>query len=144
MDVILIFGSQTKEQHHTIIVWVLDILCRHWLYLKAEKCTFGQPMVEYLGLILLEGHVEMDPIRVAGICDWLTPTGVIEVQSFVGFVNFYWQFIQDSHVDKPLHQLTKKGEAWRWTKAEQEVFEELKQLIMSTPILIQPDKDMQF
>src|SRR5882724_1646094 len=40
MDNILIFSGQTKEEHHTIVVWVLDILCRHWLYLKAEKCTF--------------------------------------------------------------------------------------------------------
>jgi len=65
MDDILIFGGQKKEEHHTIVVWILDILCRHWLYLKAKKCTFGQPMVEYLGLILSEGHVEMDPVKVA-------------------------------------------------------------------------------
>jgi len=61
----------------------------------------------------------MDPIKVAGVCDWLTPSSVTEVQSFVGFVNFYWCFIQDdSHVAKPLHQLTKKGETWRWTEDE--------------------------
>jgi|SRR5882724_590241 len=89
MDVILIFGGQTKEQHHTIIVWVLDILCRHWLYLKTERCMFGQPMVEYLDFFLLEGCVEIDPIKVAGICDWLTLTSVTKVQLFVGFVNFY-------------------------------------------------------
>ena len=41
MNDILIFGGQNKEQHHTIIAQVIDILCRHWLYLKAEKCTFG-------------------------------------------------------------------------------------------------------
>jgi len=94
------------------------------LYLKAEKCTFGQPTVEYLGLILSEGCVEMDPIKVAGIHDWLTPTSMTKVQSFVRFINFYWQFIQDfSHVAKSLHQLTKKGEAWRWTEAEQEAFD---------------------
>src|SRR5882724_11233804 len=69
MDDILIFGGQTKKEHHTIVVWVLDIICRHQLYLKAEKCTFGQPTVEYLGLVLLEGHVEMDPVKVAGIHD---------------------------------------------------------------------------
>src|SRR5882724_8975597 len=63
MDDILIFGGQTKEQHHEVVVQVLDILCKHHLYLKAEKCTFEQPMVEYLGLILLEGHVEMDPVK---------------------------------------------------------------------------------
>jgi len=43
-----------------------------------------------------------------------------------------------------LHQHTKKGEAWRWTEAEQEAFKELKQLIMLTPTLIQPNQDMQF
>ena len=52
MNDILIFGGQTKEQHHAILIWVLDILHRYWVCLKAEKCTFGQPMVEYLGLIL--------------------------------------------------------------------------------------------
>jgi len=90
----LIFGGQTKEEHHTIVVWVLDILCRHWLHLKAKKCTFRQPMVEYLGLILSEGHVEMDPVNVAGVCDWPTLRNVTEVQSFIGFVNFYWPFIR--------------------------------------------------
>src|SRR5882724_8234358 len=75
--------------------------------------------VDYLSLILLEGHVEMDPIKVAGICDWLTLTSMIEVQSFIRCVNLYQQFIQHFlHVAKPLHQLTKKGEAWRYTEAE--------------------------
>src|SRR5882724_13352830 len=103
MDDILIFGGQTKEEHNTIVVWVLDILCRHRLYLKAEKCTFGQPMVEYLGLILSEGRVEMDPVKVAGLCDWLTPRNVTKFQSFIGFVDFYRRFIQDFlHIAKPL------------------------------------------
>src|SRR5882724_13239814 len=127
MDDFLIFGGQTKEEHHTIVVWVLDILRRHQLYLKAEKFTFGQPMVEYLRLILLEGRVEMDPVKVAGIHDWLTPRNITKVQSFIRFVNFYWRFIQDFlHIAKPLHQLTKKGEVWKWAKDEWKAFEELK------------------
>src|SRR5882724_8536058 len=52
MDDILIFSSWNKEQHDAIVVWVLDILQQHCLYLKAEKCTFEQPMVQYIGLIL--------------------------------------------------------------------------------------------
>src|SRR5882724_2972719 len=95
MNDIFIFGGQTKEEHHTIVVRVLDILHRHQLYLKAEKCTFGQPMVEYLGLILSEGCVEMVPVKVAGVQDWPTPRNVTKVQSFIGFVNFYQRFIQD-------------------------------------------------
>src|SRR5882724_2603617 len=89
MDDILIFGSWMKEQHHTIVVKVLDILQKHSFYLKVEKCIFEQPRVEYLGLIISEGHIEMDLVKVAGIQDLLTPKNVTEVQSFVGFVNFY-------------------------------------------------------
>src|SRR5882724_1166820 len=73
MDYILICGSQTKEQYHEIVVQVLNILHKHHLYLKVEKCTFEQPPVEYLGLILSEGHIEMDLVKVAGVQVWLTP-----------------------------------------------------------------------
>src|SRR5882724_13049483 len=80
MDDILIFGSQTKEQHHGIVVWVLYILHKHHLYLKAENCTFEQPMVKYLVLILSEGHIEIDPVKVTGVQDWPVPRNVTEVQ----------------------------------------------------------------
>src|SRR5882724_8278255 len=143
MDDILIFGSQTQEQHHKIVVRVLNILCKHHLYLKAEKCTFEQLTVEYLGLILLEGRMEMDPVKVAGVRNWPTPRNVTEVHSFVRFVNFYRHFVQDFlHVIKPLHQLTKKGEEWQWANEEQASFEELKCLITSTLILVQPNQDV--
>ena len=82
----------------------------------------------------------MDPVKVAGVHNWPTLRNVTEVQSFIGFINFYWQFIQDfSHIAKPLHQLTKKGEAWKWAEEERKAFEELKRLITSTPILVQPE-----
>src|SRR5882724_10812418 len=117
---ILIFSGQTQEQHREIVVRVLDILRKHCLYLKAEKCTFEQPTVKYLGLILLKGHMEMEPVKVAGVRDWLTPRNVTEVQSFIGVINLYRCFVQDfSHVAKPLHQLTKKGEEWQWADEEQ-------------------------
>jgi len=67
----------------------------------VEKCIFEQPRVEYISLILSEGHVEMDQVEVAGIQDWLTPKNVTEVQSFIGFINFYQQNF--SHVSTPLH-----------------------------------------
>src|SRR5882724_10415963 len=145
MDDILIFGGQTREQHHGIVVRVLNILRKHRLYLKAEKCTFEQPTVEYLGLILSEGCMEMDPVKVAGVRDWPTHRNVTEVQSFVRFINFYRCFVQDfSHVAKPLHQLTKKGKEWRWADEEQASFEELKRLVTSTLILVQPNQNAPF
>ena len=78
-----------------------------------EKCTFECSMVEYLGLVLLEGRVEMDPIKIAGVRDWPTLKNITKVLSFIGFVNFYHRFIPEfSHVASPLHCLTKKVEPW--------------------------------
>src|SRR5882724_9291447 len=67
IDNILIFGGQMKEQHHTIIVNVLNIFQKHRLYLKTEKCILEQLRVKYLSLILSEGCIEMDPVKVAGV-----------------------------------------------------------------------------
>ena len=128
-----------------MVTQVLDVLQRHRLYLKAEKCSFECSTVEYLGLVLSEGHVEMDPIKIAGIQDWLTPKNVTKVQSFVGFVNFYHRFIPDfSHVAGPLHCLTKKEELWQWTRPEDSAFQELKTLVTSAPVLILPNQDACF
>src|SRR6266481_10009168 len=88
MDDILVF-TQTVEHHQKVVSLVLEVLWKHQLYLKAEKCSFECPTVEYLGLILSEGHFEMDLVKVAGIKEWPTPKNVTKVQSFIGFVNFY-------------------------------------------------------
>jgi len=68
----------------------------------------------------------MDPVKVAGVHDWPTQGMSLRSNRFFGFVNFYRQFIQDfSHVAKPLHQLTKKGEAWKCAEDKWKAFEEL-------------------
>ena len=76
-------------------------------------------MVEYLGLVLSEGWVEMDPVKIVRVRDWPTPKNITEVQSFMGFVNFYCRFIPEfSNVASPLHSLTKKAEPWQWTQPD--------------------------
>ena len=87
----------------------------------------------------------MDPIKIAGVRDWLTPKNVTEVQSFVGFVNFYQRFIPEfSHVASPLHRLTKKAEPWQWNEPEEAAFWALKSLVTSAPILVLPDQGAHF
>jgi hypothetical protein len=78
----------------------------------------------------------MDPVKVAGVMEWPTPTTKKEVQSFLGFVNFYCRFIEgfSQHV-KPLFKLTKKDQKWGWADAEQWAFDEIKNRITSSPIL---------
>ena len=144
MDNILIF-TQTIECHLEVVSCVPDILWRHRLYLKAEKCPFECSRVKHLGLILSEGCVEMDLVKIAGVKEWPTPKNVTEVQSFVSFVNFYQQFIPNfSHVAKLLHQLTKKEEPCHWSKTEEGAFCELKQLVTYALVLVLPDQKAQF
>jgi hypothetical protein len=61
----------------------------HKLYLGPEKCEFEKTRIEYLGVIISHNKVEMDPVKIAGVADWPTPSNKKEVQSFVSFVNLY-------------------------------------------------------
>ena len=87
MDDILIF-TETLDHHREVVKKVLKILEGHKLYLKAEKCEFEKEKIEYLGLIISHGQIEMDPVKVEGVSKWPEPRNVKEVQSFLGFVNF--------------------------------------------------------
>jgi hypothetical protein len=88
LDDILIF-TNLMEEHHWIPRLLLDCMCEHKLYLWPEKCKFKQTRIEYLSVIISHNKVEMDPVKIAGVADWLTPSNKKEVQLFVGFVNFY-------------------------------------------------------
>ena len=139
MDDILIYTS-TIEQHREVVKKVLEILKKNKLYLKPEKCIFEKSQVEYLGLIISSGKIEMDPIKVEGVSNWPNPRNVTETQSFLGFVNFYRRFIQDfANIARPLHDLTRKGCPWTWKNEQQEAFDQLKQRVTSVPILIFPN-----
>jgi len=101
LDDILIF-TKTLEEHQEVTWRVLKRLGEHELFLRPEKCKFEKTKIKYLGLIISEDHVEMDPVKVAGVAEWPEPTNKREVQSFLSFANFYQWFIQDfSH-----HQTT--------------------------------------
>ena len=139
LDDILIF-TQDLEHHRQITRKVLTILRDNDLFLKAPKCEFEQTRIEYLGLIISEGHTEMDPVKVAGIMDWTTPTKVKEVQAFLGFCNFYRRFVKDfSKIAQPLFELTKKGKEWHWGSDQEKAFRTLKERFTSAPMLVMPD-----
>ena len=65
------------------------LLRKHKLFLKAEKCEFEVLETEYLAVIISEGSIHMDQVKIAGIIDWPTPTKKKELQSFLRFTNFY-------------------------------------------------------
>jgi hypothetical protein len=136
---ILIF-TRTLEEHRQIVCRVLEKLCSHKLYLKPKKCEFEKESIEYFGLIISHNHVVMDPAKVAGVLEWPVPVNLKEVQSFVGFLNFYCHFIKGfAKVARPLHNLTKKGTPFKFGTEELAAFAKLKELITSAPILMLPN-----
>jgi len=88
LDDILIFAETVQELMqltHQVLQRIQDLD----LFLRPTKCSFNQTSVEYLGLIILEGEIRMDPVKLKAIQDWPLPRTVKEVQKFLGFCNFY-------------------------------------------------------
>ena len=144
MDDILIFAS-TKEELQRTTKTVLEILREHDLYLKPKKCEFEKTKIEYLGMIIEEGKISMDQVKLAGIRDWPVPTTVKQVRSFLGFGNFYRKFISHySDIARPLNDLTKKDRKFEWTNECQNAFDTLKQRFTEEPVLVMPDRTKPF
>ena len=139
MDDIFIF---TKELQRNIkytkqtLQWLQD----NDLYLKPDKCTFWTTKVEYLGLIIQENLISMDPVKLNGIKDWPTPTTVEQVRSFLGFENYYRQFIHRyGNLTWPLNDVLRKDERFEWTPEQQDTFDTLKQRFTKSPVLLMPN-----
>jgi len=115
LDNILIF-METLEEHQRVTWRVMELLRKHNLFLKPEKCKFKKTEVEYLGVIISQNSIKMDPVKVAGVTEWPTPSNRKEVQSFLGFTNFYRRFIQGfSQLACPLFDLTQKDMERTWS-----------------------------
>ena len=109
LDDILIYSDNLAE-HKKHVREVLRRLRKHGLYARADKCEFHSDTVEYLGYILSPQGLTMSPSKVQDILDWPTPRKVKDVQSFLGFANFYRRFIHAySDIVVPLTRLTRKG-----------------------------------
>jgi len=93
MDDMFIFDKDLKNLEVNT-KQVLQHCCNNNLYLKPSKCKFSKTKIEYLRMIIEEGKISMSPSKLKGIQDWPVPTTVKQVQGFLGFGNFYRQFIK--------------------------------------------------
>ena len=144
LDDILIF-SEDPTQLMTLTHEVLCCLKKYDLYLKPEKCVFAQTSIKYLGIIIKDGHVMMDPAKVAGVTNWPTPCTVKQVQAFLGFCNFYCQFIIDfSGLARPLFNLTRKEIPFQWSSPQENAFCTLIRVFTTAPVLALPDHSKPF
>ena len=139
LDDILVF-SDNEEEHRDHVRRVLQRLREHNLHAKLEKCTFHTDTIEYLGFIVSPAGLSMDTAKTQVIRDWPTPRNVKEVQSFLGFANFYRRFIANySDTVVPLTRLTRKDTPFVWSDKCQKAFDTLKASFTSAPILVHFD-----
>ena len=137
--------EQHRQRHKIYIHHVLDKLEKHDLYLKPEKCAFEKDEIDYLGVIIGNGIVKMDPSKLKGVSDWPRPKTPTEIRQFLGFTGYYRYFIPKySEITRPLLDLTKKNIVWKWEERQQRAFEELKQRMCQGPVLQQPDFGKKF
>ena len=139
LDDILIH-AHTREENIWISRRVLKILQDNKLFCKLSKCHFFNNSVDYIGLIIDEEGIHMEKKKVEAVQNWSTPKKVKQLQAFLGFCNFYCCFIPNfTELAKPLNNLTKKEQKWKWEGKEEEAFQKLKKAVTQEPVLAHPD-----
>ena len=108
----------------------------HHLYAKFNKCEFYKNKIQYLGHVISEEGVSMDPDKIKAIIDWHVPKDVTDVWSFMGIIVYYIKFIEGfSKIANPITSLQKKGKKFFRDKKCKDIFNKLKGLLTTTPIL---------
>ena len=135
IDDILVY-SETPEDHEQHLRIVLSRLREHKLYTKFSNCEFWLRKVQFLGHVLSEEGISVDPSKVQQVMDWNAPTSVTEIQSFLGLAGYYRRFIPDfSKIAKPMTRLLQKDEKFEWTPECESAFRTLRTLLTTAPVL---------
>jgi hypothetical protein len=143
IDDILIY-SKNEEEHEEHLRLVLQKLREHKLYAKFGKCEFWLKEVSFLGHIITNGCIAVDPSKVSDVLKWGPPRTVSEIRSFLGLTGYYRLFIEGfSKIVKPLTTLLEKVES-SCGRACQSSSEELKKRLTTTPVLVMPDLQNSF
>src|SRR5467141_1786318 len=143
LDDILIFMDD-PHKHSDQVHEVLRRLRLHKLYAKPEKCEFHMATTDLLGYVVTPNGISMDKVKTKAIQDWPEPRKVHDIQSFLGFANFYRHFIHNySDIVVPLTQLTQKNIKWEFDESCRKSFNNLKAAFTTAPCLIHWKPDQQ-
>ena len=114
---------------------VLDRLLDAKLFVNAEKCEFDKSQVAYLGYLLGADGIRMDPKKLETVANWPEPSSVKDIQSFLGFTNFYQCFVDPyAHIALPLNALTCKDTPFLFNDTCHSTFNDLKKALVSYPV----------
>ena len=124
---------------------VLQALKDHQLYAKFNKCEFWLNEVKFLGHVVSDLGVSVDPEKVEAVMSWERPKLVFKIRNFLGLAGYYRRFIEYfSRLAAPITRLTRKGVMFEWDDLCEKAFQELKRRLTSAPILIVPDKGQRY
>lgn len=144
IDDILIY-SKDVEEHERHLRMVLGTLRENKFYAKLKKCEFWLPEVAFLGHVINQQGISVDPSKVLSVVGWERPTNVKDVRSFLGMAGYYRRFVKDfSIIAKPMTMLTHKDVKFQWTDQCECSFQQLKQRLVTAPVLTLPQPGKRF
>jgi hypothetical protein len=141
VDDILIATTGNLLQHRRIVQEVLEVLVEESYFLQPAKCSFEQTSVTYLGIIVDGNKLSPDPKKTSALKDWpRTLSTVKQVCSILGVLGYQRPFIPNyANIARPLVALTKKTQAFLWTKDCTDALNKLIAIILDNPSVLQPD-----
>ncbi|KAJ9522550.1 hypothetical protein QJQ45_008376 [Haematococcus lacustris] len=115
LDDILVM-SKTVDEHFVHLRRVLDLLRKHKFFAKLSKCEFMKTALKFLGHIVSDRGVAVDPDKIQSITTWPVPNSLTALQRFLGAANFVRKFVHNfSALAAPLTDLTgKEGLKYDW------------------------------
>ena len=144
LDDVLIF-SRTLEEHRVHVRKVLERLRQHKLYASRDKCEFGRQSIHFLGHVVSKDGIGMESSKLNEIRQWPVPKNVEDVRAFLGLTGYYRKFIHKfSQIAAPLSNLTRNQTPFLWTSDEQKAFDDLKNAMVTGPVLAVPDDNLPF
>ena len=147
VDDIIITGS-TYEEHLNLLKIVKEKLKAANLTINLKKCEFFKTSLKFLGYVVGNNSLRTDPDKVAAILNYERPKTTTEIKRFMGMCSWYRRFIKNfSSLVSPINDLLKgkkKGQPIKWTDTAEDAFVKVKELLVSAPILVQPDFNEKF
>ena len=139
-DDILVWSNGNETEHIRRLRVVMDRLHQAGVQISPKKCKLGMRRVEFLGHIISKDGVEPQWDKIEAIVNLPRPTTISEVRSFIGMATYYCKFLEHySHVKKPLTELTKKDVSFTWGPDQELAFLAIKRILVSAPVLRDPD-----
>ena len=136
-DILVYSGSPEEHAEHLRIV--LQILRECQLYAKFSKCQFWLDKVAFLGHVISEEGISVDPQKIEAIVNWKPPTNVSEVRNFLELVGYYRKIVERfSKIATLLTNILKKAQKFEWSDTYQHSFEELRQRLAKALVLALP------